>query len=85
MEKARHTANPQYVKRTARAVKDATENVLHARLTQEQAMAVATDEDVTLVLAGAGTGKTAVITGKTDHLIGSRQSRGSPTMIGIGK
>ena len=38
-------------------------------LTDEQATAVATDEDVTLVLAGAGTGKTAVITGKTAHLV----------------
>ena len=43
-----------------------------ARLTAEQAMAVATDEDVTLVLAGAGTGKTTVITGKTAHLVRDR-------------
>ena len=69
MEKDRQQANQQYVKRAASAVKDAAEGVLHARLTKEQAMAVATDEDVTLVLAGAGTGKTAVITGKAVHLV----------------
>ena len=38
-------------------------------LTNEQAEAVATDEDVTLVLAGAGTGKTSVIVGKVAHLV----------------
>ena len=38
-------------------------------LTDEQAVAIATDEDSTLVLAGAGTGKTAVITGKVAHLV----------------
>ena len=38
-------------------------------LTDEQAKNIATDEDATLVLAGAGTGKTAVITGKIAHLI----------------
>ena len=38
-------------------------------LTEEQAEAVATDEDVTLVLAGAGTGKTAVILAKVAHLV----------------
>ena len=38
-------------------------------LTNEQAEAIATDEDVTLVLAGAGTGKTSVIVGKVAHLI----------------
>ena len=40
-----------------------------AGLTDEQARNIATDEDVTLVLAGAGTGKTAVITGKVAHLV----------------
>lgn len=69
MEEARCAANQQYVKHTATVVRDATEEVLPARLTDEQATAIATDEDVTLVLAGAGTGKTAVIIGKTVHLV----------------
>ena len=43
--------------------------MLRNPLTNEQAEAVATDEDATLVLAGAGTGKTSVIVGKVAHLI----------------
>lgn len=69
MEQARRTSNQQYVKHTARLIAAANENTLPVGLTEEQAIAVATDEDVTLVLAGAGTGKTAVIIGKAAHLI----------------
>ena len=69
MEQARRTSNQQYVKHTVRLVTAANEVVQPGGLTEEQAKAVATDEDVTLVLAGAGTGKTAVITGKTAHLV----------------
>ena len=69
MEQVRRTLNQQYVKRVVRLIKAETEDVLHAGLTDEQATAVATDEDVTLVLAGAGTGKTTVVTGKTAHLV----------------
>ncbi|MFY0691790.1 MAG: UvrD-helicase domain-containing protein [Paracoccaceae bacterium] len=43
-------------------------------LTPEQRLAVATDEDATLVLAGAGSGKTSVIVAKAAHLI-QRQIR----------
>ena len=47
----------------------AANGVLPASPTGEQAEAIATDEDATLVLAGAGTGKTAVITAKVAHLV----------------
>ena len=48
-------------------------------MTEEQAEAIATDEDVTLVLAGAGTGKTTVIAAKIAHLV--RNERVDPAQI----
>ena len=50
-------------------MKAAARSVLSYPVTDEQAEAIATDEDVTLVLAGAGTGKTATIVGKVAHLV----------------
>lgn len=41
-------------------------------LTQEQRTAIIADEDATLVLAGAGSGKTSVITAKAGYLIKSK-------------
>ena len=58
--------NAKYVKEQAGKLTAAGEN---RNLTAEQARAVATDEDVTLVLAGAGTGKTSVIIEKIAHLV----------------
>ena len=72
IHEARRAANQRYVRHTTNLIMSATEETPTARLTAEQAMAVATDEDVTLVLAGAGTGKTTVITGKTAHLVRDR-------------
>ncbi len=64
-EKYRKDLNEHYIRRNVVAVKDAAGK----NLTNEQAKAIATDEDVTLVLAGAGTGKTKVIVGKIAHLV----------------
>ena len=74
-ERARRQANGQFVKRESERAAGAMAGVSGFRPIAEQAEAVATDDDVTLVLAGAGTGKTAVITGKVAHLI---QNRGIP-------
>ncbi|MYB21694.1 MAG: AAA family ATPase [Chloroflexi bacterium] len=71
-ERARRRANDRYVARESKRAVEAISGVSGFRPIAEQAEAVATDEDVTLVLAGAGTGKTAVITGKVAHLIADR-------------
>ena len=71
-EEAREAANARFVAAAAPAVARAAQDVLSSPPTAEQAEAIATDEDATLVLAGAGTGKTAVITGKIAHLVRNR-------------
>ena len=68
-ESERSKANRHFVKMSIPRVKAAARSVLSYPLTDEQAEAIATDEDVTLVLAGAGTGKTATIVGKVAHLV----------------
>ena len=67
-ETRRNMANQRFVEAQAKLAGSAAVNLGYRTLTQEQAEAVATDEDVTLVAAGAGTGKTTVITGKLAHL-----------------
>lgn len=69
MEKARRRANEAAVSGLVGAVAAAADAAAGARITDEQAEAIATDEDVTLVLAGAGTGKTTVIAAKIAHLV----------------
>ena len=71
-EAAREQANARFVAAAIPAVTNAARGVLSSPPTAEQAAAIATDEDATLVLAGAGTGKTAVITGKIAHLVRNR-------------
>ena len=68
-EVARKKANDLFVSNNAPTVQSATLAVLQNPLTNEQAEAIATDEDVTLVLAGAGTGKSSVVVGKGVHLV----------------
>ena len=68
-EAEREAVNDALVAGQVRRVLAATGDLLPNGLTEEQARAIATDEDVTLVLAGAGTGKTAVIIGKIAHLV----------------
>lgn len=70
-EAARRHANNLFVSKSIPTVQAVTLQTLRDPLTNEQAEAVATDEDATLVLAGAGTGKTAVIVGKVSYLVRS--------------
>ena len=78
-EEKRSTANGRFLLGALPKVRAASRRVLDYPLTDEQAQAVATDEDATLVLAGAGTGKSAVIVGKVAHLV--RNLRVPPARI----
>ena len=69
LDPERQEANRLFVANEIARVKAATQDISKQVLTDEQARAAATDEHVTLVLAGAGTGKTAVITAKIAHLV----------------
>ena len=68
-EAARRKANSLFVPNHSPSVQAAALAAVPNPLTNEQAESVATDEDVTLVLAGAGTGKTSVVVGKVAHLV----------------
>ena len=68
-ETARRCASSLFISNNIPTVQAATLETIRDPLTNEQAEAVATDEDATLVLAGAGTGKTSVIVGKVAHLV----------------
>lgn len=72
-EARRNDANRKFVEAQADLTIQAAVKLGYGELTQEQALAIATDEDVTLVAAGAGTGKTTVITGKLAHLVADRK------------
>ena len=76
-ERVRRNLNDLYIRRALPSVKAAA----GADLTDEQAEAIATDEDVTLVLAGAGTGKTKVIVGKVAHLIRNKGVHPSTILV----
>lgn len=74
-EASREAANERFVASVRLRILEASAGVIPHPPTVEQAAAMATDEDVTLVLAGAGAGKTAVIIGKVAHLV---RNRGAP-------
>ncbi len=58
-EARRTEVNRKFLERQAALVADATRDLAPHGMTSEQSRVIATDEDSTLVLAGAGTGKTA--------------------------
>lgn len=67
------------IPRTTKLIQDAFQ--LRNPPTEEQARAAVTAEDCTLVLAGAGTGKTTAIVGKVAHLVTSRRVRGEEILV----
>ena len=68
-EERRNAVNERYASRSSESAAQAARSVIGRELTEEQAVAVVTDEDATLVFAGAGSGKTAVIVSKVAHLV----------------
>ena len=66
---ARDTAIASFTKAELERWKDFFDTIESQPLTKEQRLAVVVDEDATLVLAGAGSGKTSVIATKASYLV----------------
>lgn len=65
----REAAIQAFIKAELDASADFFDTIESNPLTPEQRLAVVTDEDASLILAGAGSGKTSVIVAKAAHLI----------------
>lgn len=71
-QQARNSAIDKFIQNELVNAKDFLDTIEAKPLTPEQRLAVLTDEDATLVLAGAGSGKTSVIVAKAAYSIKQR-------------
>ena len=69
---ARNTAIEKFVSAELGQWKEFFDTIESQPLTKEQRLAVVVDEDATLVLAGAGSGKTSVIATKASYLVNAK-------------
>jgi DNA helicase IV len=69
LERSVRNHNVEFVARRIGQDRDLFDRVERYPLTLNQRRAIVTNEDTTLVVAGAGTGKTSTILGKVDYLI----------------
>ena len=69
LNKWKSQQNQQFLKTEARAMKEFFSNVDGKALDEQQQVAVMTNEENTLVLAGAGSGKTLTISAKAKYLV----------------
>ena len=71
----------QYIAHALEREKEFFDHFESNPLTNEQRKAVVTDEDSTLVLASAGSGKTSVITAKVAHLLKNKMSQANQILV----
>ncbi|WP_456294875.1 UvrD-helicase domain-containing protein [Vibrio sp. AK197] len=71
----------RYLQKQLTHYQDFFDSVESNPLTQKQRIACVTDNDNNLLLAGAGTGKTSVMVGKTGYLVKSEQAKPSEILM----
>jgi DNA helicase IV len=80
-EGTRNRLNDAFVARALEQYQNFFETVERQPLTPMQRLACVVNEDHTLVLAGAGSGKTSVIVGRAGYLVKSGQARPADVLI----